>query len=128
MSMEPVAVLKAVNLRVGNLETALGFYRDGLGLPVVHAIEGIAVLHLGSAHLVLDAQEDARTPGSGAVLHLWVGDVDAFHDALVDRGIRPESAPAERPWGDRDFVVVDPDGYRLTIVQAPAECREGPAA
>jgi catechol 2,3-dioxygenase-like lactoylglutathione lyase family enzyme len=121
MSTEPVAALKAVNLRVSDLAASLGFYRDGLGLEVVHRIEDIAVIDLGNVHLVLDAQDDARTTGSGAVLHAYVADIDGFHAGLVDRGVRPESEPADRPWGDRDFTLVDPDGYRLTIVQVPTE-------
>jgi catechol 2,3-dioxygenase-like lactoylglutathione lyase family enzyme len=121
MNEEPVAALKAVNLRVQDLGASLGFYRDGLGLPVVHEIEQIAVLDLGNVHLVLDAQDDPRSMGSGAVLHILVADVDAYHAVVCTRGITPENEPADRPWGDRDFVVIDPDGYKLTVVQARPE-------
>jgi catechol 2,3-dioxygenase-like lactoylglutathione lyase family enzyme len=119
MTTEVPAILKAVNMRVGDLAASLAFYRDGLGLAVVHEIEGIAVLDLGNVHLVLDAQDDPRTPGGGASLHLYVVDVDAFHGDLVSRGLTPDSPPDDRPWEDRDFTITDPDGYRLTIVQAP---------
>lgn len=121
MSTGPLAALKAVNLRVKDLSVSLGFYGGGLGLPAVHEIEDIAVLDLGNVHLILDAQDDPRTTGSGAVFHIYVADVDAFHEMITSRGIRPETGPGDRPWGDRDFTVVDPDGYRLTIVQAPVE-------
>jgi len=125
MNDEPLAVLRAVNLKVRDLDAALGFYREGMGLEVIHQIEQIAVLDLGNVRLVLDQQEDPRTTGSGAVLHMWVADLDAFHELLVGRGITPESPPGDRPWGDRDFMVVDPDGYRLTIIQAPPDAIEG---
>ncbi len=125
MHEEPIAILKAVNLRVQDLEASLGFYRDGLGLEIVHQIDKIAVLDLGNLHLVLDAQDDSRSTGSGAVLHLMVAHVDECYAAVTARGLRPESPPADRPWGDRDFMLVDPDGYRLTVVQAPPEAIEG---
>ncbi len=125
MNEEPLAVLKAINLKVADLDKALGFYHDGLSLEVIHKIEQIAVLDLGNVHLVLDQQEDPRTTGSGAVLHMMVASVDAYHEDLVRKGITAESPPADRPWGDRDFMLVDPDGYRLTVVQAPPEAIEG---
>jgi PhnB protein len=116
----PVAWIKAINLKVSDAAVSTRFYAEGLGLPVTAPPEGggATVLDLGSILLVLDADDDGRRPGEGAVLHIQVPNVDAFHQDLVGRGLKPDSAPTDQPWGERDFVLRDPDGYLLTISQA----------
>jgi hypothetical protein len=49
-------------------------------------------------------------------LHLSVDDADAFHALLHRRGIAPANATEDEPCG-REFDVVDPDGYRIEILQ-----------
>jgi catechol 2,3-dioxygenase-like lactoylglutathione lyase family enzyme len=60
-----------------------------------------------------DAAVSAR--GVGAFMYLSVDDVDAFHKELTDKGLKPAGDPQDRPWGDREFLLRDPDGYRLMI-------------
>ena len=52
---------------------------------------------------------------AGPFLHLSVDDVDAFHKELRARGLKPAGEPQDRPWGDREFILRDPDGYNLVI-------------
>jgi catechol 2,3-dioxygenase-like lactoylglutathione lyase family enzyme len=62
-------------------------------------------------------RKDAKlsNKGSGVFLYLSVDNVDAFHKGLLSRGFKPSSEPQDSPWGNREFVVRDPDGYRLVI-------------
>jgi len=53
--------------------------------------------------------------GSGVFLYVSVADVDEAYKDLVDDGIKPSSEPKDWPWGNREFVVRDPDGYKLVI-------------
>jgi uncharacterized glyoxalase superfamily protein PhnB len=46
---------------------------------------------------------------------LSVDDVDSTYQELVDKGLTPSSQPREWPWGNREFVIRDPDGYKLVI-------------
>lgn len=41
--------------------------------------------------------------------------VDETHARLQSIGLQPESAPADRPWGQRGFVVRDPDGIAVDV-------------
>lgn len=41
-----------------------------------------------------------------------VENVDEFYDHLVTKGIKPDSQPEDKPWGRREFVASDPDGYK----------------
>jgi catechol 2,3-dioxygenase-like lactoylglutathione lyase family enzyme len=57
----------------------------------------------------------AGKKGVGVLLHVSVEDVDEFCRALRGKGIKPASEPQDRPWGDREFLLRDPDGYGLVI-------------
>ncbi len=53
--------------------------------------------------------------GRGMFTYVKVDDVDAFYKSLIDKGIKPVSEPKDWEWGNREFVVKDPDGYRLVF-------------
>ena len=62
-------------------------------------------------------KKEARLSGKGAgiFVYLSVDDVDAFHRELLSKGIKPAGQPADQPWGNREFILRDPDGYKLAI-------------
>jgi len=68
---------------------------------------------------------DANAPRAGGSLGLTVADVDAAHARIVAmRGAFPitlSGAPKDHPWGERSFLVTDPDGNRWEITQAPTD-------
>jgi uncharacterized glyoxalase superfamily protein PhnB len=51
-----------------------------------------------------------QSPRSGFHIEIGTGDVDRFHERLVRNGIKPAGLPGDRPWGERTFNVIDPDG------------------
>jgi catechol 2,3-dioxygenase-like lactoylglutathione lyase family enzyme len=51
------------------------------------------------------------------VTYVYVEDVDAVHEELVGRGLRPLDAPADRFYGLREFLLRDPDGYHYAFAQ-----------
>lgn len=53
--------------------------------------------------------------GAGQFLYIKVDDVDGFYQGLQEKGIKPSSQPKDWPWGNREFVVRDPDGYKLVF-------------
>ncbi len=59
--------------------------------------------------------KDAAPKGAGVLLYLSVDDVDGFHAYLVSKKLKPATKPQDRPWGNREFVIRDPDGYNLVI-------------
>jgi catechol 2,3-dioxygenase-like lactoylglutathione lyase family enzyme len=64
-----------------------------------------------------DFQKEANleTKGAGLFLYIKVADVDAFYSGLVAKGLQPSSEPKDWPWGNREFVLRDPDGYKLVF-------------
>jgi catechol 2,3-dioxygenase-like lactoylglutathione lyase family enzyme len=55
--------------------------------------------------------------GSGLFLYIKVDDIEDFHKAVVSKGMKPISEPEVRPSGLREFVLRDPDGYKLTFFE-----------
>ena len=58
-------------------------------------------------------KNEGAAPQASEQLAVSVEGIDEFYEALVAKGIKPESEPQDQPWGRREFTVVDPDGYKL---------------
>ena len=58
---------------------------------------------------------DARTPPIGVELVLEVDDVDAEREQVAAAGWPVTQEVTSRPWGLRDFRLLDPDGYYWRI-------------
>lgn len=60
---------------------------------------------------------EAEHNGAGLFVHISVQNVDEFYGAVLTKGIKPSSEPSNFPWGRREFIVRDPDGYKLVFFQ-----------
>ncbi len=112
-------------LTVDDLEASLSFYRDGLGFivddvmeqdgkPVGASIKAGAVEFL----LVQDDFEKGRERDKGVGFRLYCvthQDIDQLARDIETRGGRLLRPPQDQAWGTRDFAVVDPDGFNLSI-------------
>ena len=112
-------------LTVGDLEASIAFYCDILGFEVDerHEQDGklvYASVCAGDVTLVLGqddwAQGRDRIKGVGFRLYCTARhDVDELAAAIKARGGALAQEPTDQPWGARDFAVVDPDGFRISI-------------
>ncbi len=55
--------------------------------------------------------------GAGQFLYLKVDSADEAYAELIEKGLKPSSEPKDWPWGNREFVIRDPDGYKLVLFQ-----------
>ena len=91
-------------------------YRDMLGFRVEFTY-GEPTFYAGverdnvAIHLQA-ASETKRQPGHGAI-NVFVTGVDPLYQELKARGARTTEEPADRPYGMRDFDIVDLDGNLL---------------
>ncbi len=123
----PVTELR-VALTVEDLDAAVAFYRDALGLPVLMSWDnpdgGGFVLSAGRATLELidpaqaetiDRIEVGRRVAGPVRLALEVADSGATARVLSDAGGELVAGPVDTPWGDRNARVRAPDGMQLTL-------------
>jgi catechol 2,3-dioxygenase-like lactoylglutathione lyase family enzyme len=59
----------------------------------------------------------ARAKGAGQFLYIKVDDIEDFHKEVVKAGMKPEGKPEVQASGNREFVLRDPDGYKLAFFQ-----------
>jgi hypothetical protein len=136
--------IHVVTLAVDDLERALAFYRDGLGLesPGIVGTEFLAdernpggaaamfrlgrglILSLyGRADLAKDAGIPVGPPASGvfSLGHLVSSReaVDALLQEAVQAGAEALGEPHDRPWGIYSAYFRDPDGHLWEIIWNP---------
>jgi catechol 2,3-dioxygenase-like lactoylglutathione lyase family enzyme len=118
-----------VELFVPDVEASVGFYTQKLGFELLRLERGtmdgreratFAVVALERAALLIAHQSLegglALPPGGGAIdIRIVVDDVDALYRRARDSGVAIVTDIAEHPYGLRDFVIRDPDGFRLRI-------------
>lgn len=83
-----------IALTVSDMESALGFYRDILGLPFLfQPSPQLAFLQAGATRLMLSTPQGAGAVGANSVLYFGVIDIGATYEAIVAKGTTPERAP-----------------------------------
>jgi predicted enzyme related to lactoylglutathione lyase len=100
-----------VFVEVGDLEQAVRFYEDGLGLPVAKRFDqmGMALLALGDETPGLGIGAVPEPKVGGQKIWLEVGDARTAAEELGLKGIRPLAPPFLIPTGWA-FEVQDPWG------------------
>lgn len=101
------------------------FYKK-LGFELVQSDERNSTVKLGEFEIMLISMRDeaefnsdslSSDKGRGMYVYIHVDDIDAKYAELLKLGITPRSEPRDWDWGNREFVVKDPDGYKLCFWQ-----------
>ncbi len=124
-------------LFVSDLERAIDFYRDLIGLPFRFSNESYAEFATGGAKFALYARSHLpeligrKAPmgppawPQGEVAFL-VDDPDAEHARLIKAGVEVLAAPTDRPWGERTLHLADPDGNVVELTRPAKRDDEAP--
>lgn len=104
-----------------DLNKTVDFYRK-LGFKV-EILEDAARIKLGDFTLAfidenktsIKNESGMKPKGLGIYNYVEVANVDAYFTWLKNNGIEPRTEPRDWPWGKREFVVKDPDGYKLVF-------------
>ena len=121
------AVMPAITAT--DLQASLAWYRDVLGFIVAEEYKqedrlmGVE-LQAGSVRIMLGQDDFAkgrdRQKGVGFRLFCETAqDVDQLAAAIKERGGKLAHEPTDQPWGTRDFGIVDPDGFNISISTEP---------
>ena len=85
--------LGQVALVVHDVERAVAFYRDAIGLPFLFQFPGLAFFGLGHTRLMLSLPEKPEFDHPGSFLYLSVADIDGAHARMTAAGVRFEDQP-----------------------------------
>jgi len=122
-------------LETVDLDAALAFYRDALGLPELESYQGeggarVAILGIPTATLelanaaqveLIDQVEVGRPVAHPFPLRVRVAfevvDAASTSTALVEAGATEVAPPTRTPWNSLNARIEGPDGLQLTAFQ-----------
>jgi catechol 2,3-dioxygenase-like lactoylglutathione lyase family enzyme len=96
------------------------FYQD-LGFELAWSSDDLAYLRRGAFSFLLQKFYN-KEHADNFMMHLLVEDVEAWWSHVEAQGLTAKyavsaEAPADKPWGIRDFVITDPTGVLWRIGQ-----------
>lgn len=113
-----------VNIFVTDIERAVAFYRDKLGLTLHFSSpeHGYASLAAGAVRLgvALPGTDHANLVGRHTGVGLEVADLEAEHAHLAGLGVHFTMPPTRQPWGGFMAMISDVDGNIFYLDQVSA--------
>jgi Uncharacterized protein conserved in bacteria len=94
---------------------AVTYYCDVLGFKINYAQHDLGVMYRDKVTLLLIERPDTHK-GIGSCT-VYIENADQLYQELSSRGANALAPPVSRPWGLRDFTIVDLDGNRITFAQ-----------
>lgn len=115
-----ISRLGQVSMPVRDLERAVVFYRDTLGLGLLFQVPRMAFFDCGDTRLLLaEPEHDEPTP-SGSILYFRVDEIERETEVLRGRGVEILSEPhLVATLTDHDLWMSffrDPDGNTLALM------------
>jgi predicted enzyme related to lactoylglutathione lyase len=117
-----VSGIGQIALTVSDVELALGFYRDLLGLDFLFSAgPNLAFLRAGQVRIMLSTPQGAGTVGANSTLYFQTESLEATYTDLVACGAKPERTSqmaAKMP--DHELWIGflrDPDGNLVGLMQ-----------
>lgn len=120
-----LASLGQVSRRVRDIDVAVSWYRDVLGLPHLYTYGDLAFFDLNGTRLFLSAADDGAGESGESVLYFRVEDIHAAHEALTAKGVVFLDAPHlihRHDSGVEEWMAffADPDGRTLAVMAQTA--------
>ncbi|MET0955583.1 MAG: VOC family protein [Cryobacterium sp.] len=131
--------LQYCHLTVHDVDAAIAFYRDALGLTVTSDVPAgkyrwvtlgiesqpglelvLSVPHAGRSKADGDAMQDLLARGVLPMIVFRSDDVDQTFETVRATGAEVLQEPTDQPWGPRDCAFRDPSGNTVRVAQAPA--------
>jgi uncharacterized glyoxalase superfamily protein PhnB len=108
-------------ITVKDIEAAKAFYTRHLKAKVTFDAGWYVSLRVGAkdgpeiAFAMPHHDQDAPVSSGSLSLYMEVDDVDAVHEEVRATGAIIDSPPSDKPWGDRSFMLSDPNGVRVYV-------------
>ena len=82
-----------IAVRVHDLDRAVEFYGQKLGLPHLFSVSGLAFFDCGGIRLMLSTPEKAEFDHPGSIIYYKVADIQGAYETLLARGVQFEDSP-----------------------------------
>lgn len=112
-------------LAVSDLPRSIKFYTETLGfqhtfsMPGPDGVDSFAIVVFSpTVSFGLGVEPQYAGQGAGVDLMVYVpesSDLDAYYASVKAKGANIMQEIKDEFWGDRLFVLTDPDGYKLSI-------------
>ncbi|MBP2704238.1 VOC family protein [Microbispora sp. RL4-1S] len=131
--------LQYCHITVNDVDEALAFYRDALGLELRNDVAsgefrwvtlgsptqpGLELVlsepHAGRSQADGDALQELLTKGVMPMIVFRTDDLDVTFEKVRASGAEVLQEPIDQPWGPRDCAFRDPSGNMVRISQQPA--------
>ncbi|MCU0653017.1 MAG: VOC family protein [Candidatus Pacebacteria bacterium] len=125
-------MLKNINILgfyVSDIGATVDFYSK-IGFQKTRQDGNFTEMMLGPMKLRFNAKETAREQdasfhkdafgepkGLGLYINIEVEGIDDHYQSLIGKGLKPSTTPRNWPWGHREFVIRDPDGYKIVFYE-----------
>jgi predicted enzyme related to lactoylglutathione lyase len=117
-----LSAIRQIAITVSNVDLALNFYRDVLGLKFLFSAgPNLAFLDAGGIRLMLSTPQGAGEVGKNSILYFTVSDINSVYSSLVERGAKSERIPqftSKMP--DHELwtgFLRDPDGNLVGLME-----------
>lgn len=117
-----VSEIGQIAITVSDVEKALGFYRDVLGLTFLFSpTPTLAFLSAGSVRIMLSTPQGAGAVGANSIVYFKVTNIEELFPILIARGAtseRPPQLAAKMP--DHELWIGflhDPDGNLVGLME-----------
>ena len=88
-----ISRLGQVSMNAHNLDRAVAFYRDTLGLPLLFTTGNMGFFDCGGVRLMLSLPEKPEFDHPGSVLYFSVSDIESAYRQLEAKNVRFEARP-----------------------------------
>lgn len=120
--------LNSALLYVSDLQKTEEFYTK-LGAKITSTDDKSCIIDIGGFELqcfdqmkvMFAGDANIKGKGIGVFFYIAVDDIDKTYDAFIQKGVKTSTEPKDWEWGNREFVVKDPDGYKFVFYNKIAE-------
>ena len=78
---------------------------------------GFSIVQRGDVTIGLNGHHDGVSRNGGWAAYIYVNDIEKLHAEFLGLGLEPTPLGAVKPYGCRDFDMVDLDGHRIAFGQ-----------
>ena len=88
-----LSAIGQIAITVHDVERAVAFYRDTLGIRFLFQAPNMAFFDCGGVRLMLDKPEKAEFDHPSSIIYFQVGDIQAAYRRIKDAGAKFEDEP-----------------------------------